>query len=183
MALTGIVHAAPLSAAPQLPATGRTETATPIDYATARFERVAHALRVTEHIVIDGRLTEANWQRAEPAKAARPRLQPLRMGDREHVVVDPAQVQLAERVPDEPEPLPFPARHWLGAAMLEGKRPADAERVYREDLKEYAENGWSLYGLAQSLRAQGKAEEAAAVDERFRRAWARADVTLTASRF
>ena len=32
---------------------------------------------------------------------------------------------------DEPEPLPFPARHWLGAALLDAARPADAERVYR----------------------------------------------------
>src|SRR5262245_15420266 len=31
---------------------------------------------------------------------------------------------------DEPEPLPFPARHWLGAALLDAARPADAERVY-----------------------------------------------------
>ncbi|MEZ4850063.1 MAG: hypothetical protein R3B93_15885 [Bacteroidia bacterium] len=32
---------------------------------------------------------------------------------------------------DEPEPFPFAARHWLGAALLEAKRYADAERVYR----------------------------------------------------
>ena len=34
---------------------------------------------------------------------------------------------------DEPEPLPFPARHWLGAALLDAARPADAERVYLAD--------------------------------------------------
>ena len=55
--------------------------------------------------------------------------------------------------------------------------------MYREDLRRTPENGWSLHGLAQSLRAQGKAAEATAVDARFRVAWARADVVLTGSRF
>src|ERR1700731_4634342 len=30
---------------------------------------------------------------------------------------------------DEPEPLPFSARHWLGAALLEALRFDDAERI------------------------------------------------------
>jgi hypothetical protein len=55
--------------------------------------------------------------------------------------------------------------------------------VYRDDLARNPENGWSLYGLGQSLRAQGKTAEAAAVEARFRKAWARADVQLSASRF
>src|SRR5262245_50358881 len=33
---------------------------------------------------------------------------------------------------DEPEALPFDARHWLGAALLDAKRFAEAEKVYRE---------------------------------------------------
>ena len=83
----------------------------------------------------------------------------------------------------EPPPWYFPVRHSLGAALLTGGRSAEAEAVYRDDLRRNPENGWALYGLAQSLRAQGKAADAAAVDERFRRAWAQADVALTASRF
>ena len=55
--------------------------------------------------------------------------------------------------------------------------------MYREDLKRFPENGWSLFGLAQALRAQGKNAEAAKVDARFRKAWAEPDVTLMASRF
>ena len=58
-----------------------------------------------------------------------------------------------------------------------------AEAVYREDLKQYPQNGWSLFGLAQSLKAQGKLEEAAEVQKQFDAAWARADVMLAASRF
>ena len=83
----------------------------------------------------------------------------------------------------EPPPWYYPVRQSLGAALLAAGRPAEAEAVYREDLKRNRENGWSLFGLAQSLRAQGKTAEADQVQARFRQAWARADVTLTASRF
>ena len=84
---------------------------------------------------------------------------------------------------DEPPAWPNPVRQSLGAVLLEARRAADAERVYREDLRRHPENGWSLFGLKASLSAQGKTAAADSVDQRFRRAWARADVTLTASRF
>jgi tetratricopeptide (TPR) repeat protein len=83
----------------------------------------------------------------------------------------------------EPPPWYYPVRQSLGAALLQVGRAAEAEAVYREDLRRNPENGWSLFGLAQSLRAQGKTADAAAVDQRFRRAWVRADVALTSSRF
>jgi tetratricopeptide (TPR) repeat protein len=77
----------------------------------------------------------------------------------------------------------FSVRHSLGATLLEAGRPAAAEAVYREDLRRNPENGWSLFGLAASLRAQGKTADAEAADRRFQRAWSRAAVTLPASRF
>ncbi len=83
----------------------------------------------------------------------------------------------------EPPPWYFPARQSLGAVLLQAGRAGDAEQVYREDLRRNPGNGWSLFGLSQSLRAQGKTAEAAQVDESFKKAWAQADVTLTASRF
>jgi tetratricopeptide (TPR) repeat protein len=83
----------------------------------------------------------------------------------------------------EPPKWYYPIRQSLGAALLKAGRNADAEAVYREDLKRFPENGWSLYGLAAALRAQGKAAEAADVDKRFAKAWSDADVKLTASRF
>ena len=83
----------------------------------------------------------------------------------------------------EPPNWYYPIRHSLGAVLVRAGRPAEAEVVYREDLKRFPENGWSLFGLMQALRAQGKATEALAVDARFREAWKDADVTLTASRF
>src|SRR5881396_2622506 len=83
----------------------------------------------------------------------------------------------------EPPDWYYPIRHSLAAVLLRGGRAVEAERLYREDLKRFPENGWSLFGLAQALRAQGKSAEAADVDARFARAWAGTDVTLTASRF
>jgi tetratricopeptide (TPR) repeat protein len=83
----------------------------------------------------------------------------------------------------EPPPWYFPVRHALGAVLLQLNRAAPAEQVYREDLRRNPGNGWALFGLAQSLRAQGKTGDAAAAEAQFQKAWARADVTLTASRF
>ena len=83
----------------------------------------------------------------------------------------------------EPPDWYYPIRHSLGPLLLRAGRPAEAEQLYREDLKRFPENGWSLFGLAQALRAQGKEAEAVKVDARFARAWAGTDVTLTASRF
>jgi tetratricopeptide (TPR) repeat protein len=83
----------------------------------------------------------------------------------------------------EPPPWYFPVRQALGAVLLQAGRPADAEAVYREDLRRNPGNGWSLFGLAQSLKARGRASEAARVEASFQSAWSQADVTLTASRF
>jgi tetratricopeptide (TPR) repeat protein len=83
----------------------------------------------------------------------------------------------------EPPPWYYPTRQSLGAVLLAAGRTADAEAVYRDDLQRNPENGWSLYGLWQALRARKAEAEAAAIEKRFRKAWARADVTLTASRF
>src|SRR5690606_8524486 len=82
----------------------------------------------------------------------------------------------------EPPLWHVPVRQALGAALLASGRAADAEAVYREDLRRNPENGWSLHGLEQSLRAQGRDADAAKVRSRFDAAWAKADVELEASR-
>jgi len=84
---------------------------------------------------------------------------------------------------DEPPDWMWPVRHTLGAALLQAGRAAEAEAVYREDLKRNPENGWALYGLAESLRRQKKVDEARAVSGRFEKAWQHADTRLTASNF
>lgn len=82
----------------------------------------------------------------------------------------------------EPPPWYFPERQALGAVLLRAGRPKQAEAVYREDLARNPGNGWALYGLAESLRAQKKRATADDVEAQFRDAWARSDVTITASR-
>ena len=84
---------------------------------------------------------------------------------------------------DEPEPLNFSPRHWLGAALLEAERYADAERVYQAALEQHPDNGWSYFGLEQALRAQGKNTEADAARANFDRVWSRSDVFIKSSRF
>jgi tetratricopeptide (TPR) repeat protein len=83
----------------------------------------------------------------------------------------------------EPPDWHAPVRHWLGAALMGAGRHAEAETVYWEDLRRNRENGWSLVGLRDALSAQGKKDEAAQIDARVKKSWARADVTITASRF
>jgi hypothetical protein len=83
----------------------------------------------------------------------------------------------------EPPPWIQPVRHALGAALMDARRYADAEAVYRDDLARYPENGWSLFGLARSLKMQGKDAEASAVSLRFGKVWQHADLKLSSSCF
>ncbi|HXH03433.1 MAG TPA: hypothetical protein VNN09_08940 [Candidatus Competibacteraceae bacterium] len=76
----------------------------------------------------------------------------------------------------------YPIRHSLGAVLLKAGRASEAESLYREDLQRFPENGWSLYGLAASLKAQGKSAEAESVEARFRRTWGKADIELSSTR-
>jgi tetratricopeptide (TPR) repeat protein len=84
---------------------------------------------------------------------------------------------------DEPEPLPFTARDFLGALLLESGRAGEAVAVYSAALEARPHNGWSLFGLERALRAAGRPQEADVAGARFEQAWARSDVRLTASRF
>ena len=82
---------------------------------------------------------------------------------------------------DEPWGWMMPARHVLGALLLEQGEVVEAEAVYREDLKLYKNNLWSLLGLHQALKQQQKMEEAEIVHASFEKASAHADIKIQAS--
>jgi tetratricopeptide (TPR) repeat protein len=125
---------------------------------------LAHAARIAERTVT-AELAAANGKHDEAIAALK------------------EAVAIEDRIPyDEPPGWHAPVRQTLGAVLLDARRPAEAENVYREELRRNPGNGWSLFGLAQSLRAQGKRDEAAKVQSEFATAWSNADVRLTASR-
>ena len=76
----------------------------------------------------------------------------------------------------EPPEWTVPVRQELGVALLEAGRPVLAETIFREDLKRFPANGWSLHGLSRSLRAQHRDDDAETVEKDFERTWAGADV-------
>ena len=83
----------------------------------------------------------------------------------------------------EPDYWHEPVSHIYGAALLQARKPAEAEAVYRDSLKVHRLDGWALYGLAQAEEAQGKKAEAAATRKQFADVWQMADVKLASSRF
>ncbi len=80
---------------------------------------------------------------------------------------------------DEPPGWYHPlSRESLGGALMLDGQHAEAERVFRADLARNRRNGRSLFGLAESLKAQGKLREAELVRREFERAWRSADAQL-----
>ncbi len=84
---------------------------------------------------------------------------------------------------DEPWGWMMPARHPLGALLLEQNMLEEAEQVYRADLARHPGNGWALKGLAECMAKSGNKEEAAKLEEQFRAAWKLSDTPIKASCF
>jgi tetratricopeptide (TPR) repeat protein len=82
----------------------------------------------------------------------------------------------------EPPDWYYPVRHSLGSVLLQSGRYSEAETVFWQDLKDYPENAYSLFGLSQCLKLQGKEAEAKKVRERFEKAWAQSDFQLSMDR-
>src|SRR5918999_5195886 len=102
-------------------------------------------------------------------------------GDRKRAIAELRAAVAAEDTLayDEPPGWYHPlSREALGGALLLDKQYAEAERVFREDLRRNRRNGRSLFGLAESLKAQGKTREADLVRREFDRAWKDADTRL-----
>ena len=79
---------------------------------------------------------------------------------------------------DEPAGWYLPLRQPLGELLLAAGKSKEAERIYRQDLVRFPDNGWSLRGLEASLRAQHRGAEAKEVAGQLHRVWAKADVTI-----
>jgi tetratricopeptide (TPR) repeat protein len=84
---------------------------------------------------------------------------------------------------NEPADWPLPVRPYLGAALLDAGQPREAAEAFREDLRKYPKNGWSLYGLAQAQRAMGDAKAATETERAQEDAWQWADTKLTGAAF
>jgi tetratricopeptide (TPR) repeat protein len=159
-----------------LAATDRTAEA---EAALAELERVAAAVPV-ERVVGDNQPAVVHLRLAAAVLGGEIAARRGRTDDALRALEEAARIE--DRLPyTEPPPWYQPVRHRLGAVLLRAGRAGDAEAVYREDLRHNPDNGWALTGLVAALRAQGRRDEATAVDGRRLRAWARADVTLAGS--
>lgn len=81
----------------------------------------------------------------------------------------------------EPAPWHIPSRQTLGAILIKAEKYGEAEKIYKEDLEQLRQNGWSLMGLYQSLKAQNKMDEANKIKEEFDKAWEHADFEIESS--
>ena len=79
---------------------------------------------------------------------------------------------------DEPEDWYAPVRESLGGALILNGEYAEAEKVFRKELEIHVRNGRALFGLRESLKAQGKKLAAEFVGLTFEVAWKNADTTL-----
>ncbi|MFT5863569.1 MAG: tetratricopeptide (TPR) repeat protein [Flavobacteriales bacterium] len=81
----------------------------------------------------------------------------------------------------EPAAWHIPTRQNLGAVLMKAKMFEHAENIFKEDLDILRQNGWSLMGLHNSLKAQGKLEEAQVIKLEFEKAWQHADIDINTS--
>jgi tetratricopeptide (TPR) repeat protein len=159
---------------------------------TGRVDEARHALSTLDRFASDPALGRERIKNINPAEAL-VRIARLTLA----ADIAAAQKRRAEAVTllqqataiedalayDEPHLWLAPTRHALGAMLLESGRHADAERIYREDLARYPDNGWALAGLTRALRAQGRNEASKEAQQRFRSAWRNADVPLDSPRY
>jgi tetratricopeptide (TPR) repeat protein len=160
--------------------------------------------------VRQGRLEDADKHAAELARAAAdPKIESMKVWDRyslglgtrvadrnvageiaaakkDHAAAVAAlkeAVAIEDTIPyDEPPGWHLPSRQTLGAILLAAGKPAEAEAVYREELRRNPDNGWSLAGLGESLKAQKKTAAMKETDQRLKQALTHSDMQIAASR-
>jgi tetratricopeptide (TPR) repeat protein len=84
---------------------------------------------------------------------------------------------------NEPKDWVLPVRHYLGRVLLKAKQYAEAEKIYKEDLKINPNNAWALTGLQEALQKQNKRKEASTIQQKAQKAKERSDINMTASAF
>ncbi len=79
---------------------------------------------------------------------------------------------------NEPPDWIAPVRETLGGMLLQAGDPVAAEKVFRADLERHPRNPRSLFGLMESLKAQGRTADAQWVQRQFEAAWTNSDTKL-----
>lgn len=83
----------------------------------------------------------------------------------------------------EPRDWMLNPKHYLANALLIAGNTTEARAVLEKDLKNNKENGWALYGIWQSLVKEKKKTEAAKVQARFKLAFDKTAVKISAPVF
>jgi pimeloyl-ACP methyl ester carboxylesterase len=107
----------------------------------------------------------------------------LARGDKQQAVDLLTKAIAAEDATDYAEPADWdlPTREVLGGALLANSDYKAAEKVFRDEILRRPRNGRALFGLAESLRKQGKEGAAKSVQGEFEKAWQHADTKLSVS--
>ncbi len=79
---------------------------------------------------------------------------------------------------NEPPDWFFPIRETFGALLLRLQKPAEAEKIFRQELQRHPRSGRALFGLKESLKAQSKAYDEYWVNKEFQQAWKYSKINL-----
>jgi tetratricopeptide (TPR) repeat protein len=89
-------------------------------------------------------------------------------------------VEIQDRLTyDEPPSWYYPVRESLGAALVRAGRAAEGEKVLRDALSRSPRNGFVLFGLIESLKAQNKREGLDQLQREFESVWSKQAIQLT----
>jgi tetratricopeptide (TPR) repeat protein len=146
-----------------------------LDQAAIELAALEPAANVGEHVLIQGKPDTTNAMVAIATDLVRAAIASAHADHAGEVAALERAVAAQDALQyTEPPYWFYPIRQSLGAAYLRAKRPADAERVFNEDLAYFKKNGWSLWGLGEALAAQGR--DAASVKAEQLVAWQYADL-------
>ena len=84
---------------------------------------------------------------------------------------------------NEPRDWMLNPKHYQGNAFLLAGRAREAREIFEKDLQNNQENGWSLYGTWQALKKERKNAEAVRILTRYKKAFSKADVKISAAVF